>query len=74
MPRPLIALIIAFSCSCTNATAADAGYSNKEVAIATVANSEIKHTKHVQRQQKDICKRLKRIQKKLERRKKNKKG
>ena len=73
MPRLLIALIIAFSCSCTNATAADTKYSKKEVAYATIAKSEIKHTKHVKKQQKDICKRLKRIQKRLEK-KKIKKG
>ena len=44
----------------------------KEVTYAKVADSRIKYTKHVREQQKDICKRLKRIQKKLE--KKNKKG
>ncbi len=54
MPRSLIALIIAFSCSCTNATAADTKYLKKEVAYATIANSEIKHTKHVKKQQQKV--------------------
>tara|TARA_R100000808_G_C2087327_1_gene109017 strand:+ start:321 stop:560 length:240 start_codon:yes stop_codon:yes gene_type:complete len=72
MSRILALLIILpFMYSC-NSPAAAYEPLKKEVTYAKVADSRIKYTKHVREQQKDICKRLKRIQKKLE--KKNKKG
>ena len=59
--------------SCNSPAAAYELPSKKEIAYAKIANSEIKHTKHVKKQQKDICKRLRKIQKRLEK-KKIKKG
>ena len=59
--------------SCNSPAAAFELPSKKEIAYAQVANSKIKYTKHVKKQQKDICKRLRKIQKRLEK-KKIKKG
>tara|TARA_Y100000590_G_C14922409_1_gene714335 strand:- start:28 stop:279 length:252 start_codon:yes stop_codon:yes gene_type:complete len=74
MSRLLVLLIILpFIYSCNSPAAAYELPSKKEIAYAKIANSEIKHTKHVKKQQKDICKRLRKIQKRLEK-KKIKKG
>ena len=59
--------------SCNSPAAASELPSKKEITHAQVANSKIKYTKHVRKQQKDICKRLRKIQKRLEK-KKIKKG
>ena len=75
MSRILALLIILpFIYSCNSPAAAYELSSKKEIAYAKVADSRIEYTKHVRKQQKDICERLKRIQKKIEKRKKNKKG
>ena len=60
--------------SCNSPAAAFELPLKKEIAYAKVADSKIKYTKHVKKQQKDICNRLRKIQRKLEKRKKNKKG
>ena len=75
MSRFLVFLIILpFIYSC-NSTAAAYEYSSKdEVAYAKIANSKTKYTKHVKKQQKDICKRLRKIQKRLEKKKNKNKG
>ncbi len=74
MSRILALLIILpFIYSCNSPAAAYERSSKKEIIHVQVANSEIKYTKHVRKQQKDICNRLRKIQKKLEK-KKNKKG
>ena len=71
-------LIVPFLYSCQN-SATDQEYSfEKEVAYAQVAKTKhAKHTKRARKQQRDICERLKRIQKRIERkknRKRNRKG
>jgi hypothetical protein len=74
MLRYLILLItFPLLCSCNSPAAAFELPSKKEIAYAQVANSKIKYTKHVKKQQKDICNRLRKIQKRLEK-KKIKKG
>ena len=75
MIRYLVILIVfPFIYSCNSPAVAYVHSPNKEIAYANVANSKTKYTKHVRRQQKDICNRLKKIQKKLEKRKNKKKG
>ena len=60
-------LIIPFLYSCQNSATAQEYSLEKEVAYVQVAKT--KHTKRARRQQHDICERLKRIQKRIEKRK-----
>ena len=66
-------LIVPFLYSCQNSATAQEYSFEKEVAYAQVAKTKhAKHTKRARKQQRDICERLKRIQKRIER--KNKKS
>ena len=60
-------LIIPFLYSCQNSATAQEYSLEKEVAYAQVAKT--RHTKRARKQQHDICERLKRIQKRIERKK-----
>ena len=60
-------LIIPFLYSCQNSATAQEYSLEKEVAYAQVA--KIRHTKRARKQQHDICERLKKIQKRIERKK-----
>ena len=66
-------LIVPFLYSCQNSATAQEYSFEKEVAYAQVAKTKhTKHTKRVRKKQRDICERLKRIQKRIEKRKKRK--
>jgi len=71
-------LIVPFLYSCQNSATAQEYSFEKEVAYVRVAKTKhTKHTKRAKKQQRDICERLKRIQKRIERkknRKRNRKG
>ena len=58
-------LIIPFLYSCQNSTTAQEYPLEKE--LAYVQTAKTKHTKRAKKQQRDICERLKRIQKRIER-------
>ena len=74
MSRILIFLILLpLLYSCNKPVEAHQYSHKRELAYKQFSKTEIQHTKHVREQQKDICKRLRKIQKKLEK-KKNKKG
>jgi hypothetical protein len=60
-------LIVPFLYSCQNSATAQEYSLKKEVAYVQVAKT--KHTKRARKQQHDICERLKRIQKRIEKRK-----
>jgi len=60
-------LIVPFLYSCQNSATAQEYSFEKEVAYAQVAKT--KHTKRARSQQRDICERLKKIQKRIERKK-----
>ena len=60
-------LIVPFLYSCQNSATAQEYSLKREVAYVQVAKT--KHTKRARRQQHDICERLKRIQKRIEKRK-----
>ena len=60
-------LIVPFLYSCQNSATAQEYSLKKEVAYVQVAKT--KHTKRARRQQRDICERLKKIQKRIERKK-----
>ena len=63
-------LIIPFLYSCQNSATAQEYSFEKKVAYAQV--SKTKHTKRARKQQRDICERLKKIQKRIERKKNRK--
>jgi hypothetical protein len=60
-------LIVPFLYSCQNSATAQEYSLKKEVAYVQVAKT--RHTKRARKQQHDICERLKRIQKRIERKK-----
>ena len=60
-------LIVPFLYSCQNSATAQEYPLEKEVAYVQVAKT--KHTRRARRQQRDICERLKKIQKRIERKK-----
>ena len=60
-------LIVPFLYSCQNSATAQEYSLKKEVAYVQVAKT--KHTKRARIQQRDICERLKKIQKRIERKK-----
>ena len=63
-------ILLLFSCSCNSPASAHTQSNSEEVAYAkTGVSSKFKYTKHVQKQQRDICKRLKSIHKKIEKQK-----
>ena len=64
--------IVPFLYSCQNSATAQEYSFEKEVAYVQVTKA--KHTKRARKQQRDICKRLKRIQKRIERKKNRKRG
>ena len=66
----IILLIIPFLYSCQNSATAQEYSFKKEVAYVQV--SKTRHTKRARKQQHDICERLKRIQKRIERKKQKK--
>ena len=68
----IILLIVPFLYSCQNSATAQEYSFEKKVAYAQV--SKTKHTKRARRQQRDICERLKKIQKRIERKKNRKRG
>ena len=63
-------LIVPFLYSCQNSATAQEYSFEKKVAYAQV--SKTKHTKRARKQQRDICERLKKIQKRIERKKNRK--
>ena len=63
-------LIVPFLYSCQNSATAQEYSLEKEVAYVQVTKT--RHTKRARRQQRDICKRLKKIQKRIERKKNRK--
>ena len=70
----IIVILFPFLYSCNNPVEAREYPRTNELAYNRVLTTEVQHTKHVREQQKDICSRLRKIQRKLEKRKKNKKG
>ena len=61
----LIAIPLLYSCN----SPASAHENSSKNHLARIETTKFKHTKHVREQQKDICERLKKIHKKLEKRK-----
>ena len=71
MARLLIILtLFPFLYSCNSPVEAHEYSRTNELTYNHVMKTEIRHTKHVRKQQKDICKRLRKIQKRLEKKKK----
>ena len=66
----IILLIIPFLYSCQNSASAQEYSVESQLAYAQATKA--KHTKRVRKQQRDICERLKRIQKRIERKKNRK--
>ena len=71
MHRFLLPLIFIFCLSCAE-QAALAPELPAEKAIAQAQVKATKHSKHIHRQQRDICNRLKQIQKRIEKNRKSK--
>jgi hypothetical protein len=61
----LITIPLLYSCN----SPASAHENSSKNHLAYIETAKFKHTKHVRKQQKDICERLKKIHKKLENRK-----
>ena len=69
LKRFAVLIFLAFSYSCNSPAVASTQIDNKEVAYVKDDSLKFEYTKHVQKQQKDICKRLKSIHKKIEKQK-----
>jgi len=66
----IILLIVPFLYSCQNSTSAQEYSGESQLAYAQATKT--KHTKRARKQQRDICERLKRIQKRIEKKKNRK--
>ena len=64
----VILLTIPLLCSCQNSVQAQESSLENKLAYAHI--TKVKHTKHVRKQQRKICDRLKKIKERLEKRKK----
>jgi len=74
----LLSILILISCvSCDNSAMAEqqTTIAKKERKLAYIQPVQVKHTKHIRKQQRKICDRLKKIRERLEKiRKRKKKG
>ena len=68
----VVLILLPFVYSCNSPVEAREYPHTEELVYRNITNAEVQYTEHVRKQQKDICKRLRKIQKKLE--KKIKKG
>lgn len=64
----LIAIPLLYSCN----SPASAHENSSKNHLVRIEAAKFKHTKHVRKQQKDICERLKKIKEHMEKRKRNK--
>ena len=75
MLKSLVVLtLLPFIYSCNSPVEAREYPHTEELVYRNITNAEVQHTKHVRKQQKDICKRLRKIQKRLEKKKNKNKG
>jgi len=70
MHQLLLALIIIFCTSCSQLDAATHQKISLEHGLAQAKTTKARYTKHIHKQQRDICNRLKKIQKRIEKKKK----